>query len=206
MQKHCRKKLYALGFKDPFDFLKDIAEIWHINKSGVHSIFSHFKKLLFELRKNKKLMYKTEEILGYCLYYYINTNNCPYTPDDIAQILNKPSYSFLTSIQAQLKDSTQSQISKFVNKICNNLEFDFKTKTFITEICRKHRFSHSLYHPKTYCLIIITWFCKIYYPNIKNKQLSQAANSGMSYIKKLQKKETVLQKKVEQDLQTFTVK
>ena len=167
------------------DLIKDIGEIWHLSKSEVEFIHHNYSILARKLMFNQRLSFKPEEILSYTLHQHCTQHEYCYSIFEICKLLNTTPSKFLSKIQNELQDTNHPYLASFSNKICAQLNFSFKTKQFILALCRKYRASNSSMQPKTYCALIIYWFCTVHVQSVTLKSIVKLNKMNLQHMTKL---------------------
>lgn len=201
--RYLTRKIDNLAFRTPLDFILDVGELWHMTENDTNVIYRTYQKHVHNLIIIKNQKWKPEELLGYTLYQHVIKNDFAYTLDDIMYILNKTDSRFISLLQNELNENIGPHLQTITNKICTALNLNSSSKLFIGKLCRKYRKKYSLQQPKTFCTLIILWFCRFNYPKYSDSFIIKKANANRTHIKKLEKQLKSLQNEIVHECNTF---
>ena len=182
MTKGFAKKQQKQKEEEGLHILYELANTWHIAKKGVHEIIHSYKK-----GRKHQSKFCNKEILAYAVYAYLMKHEYNVGPNDIVLKFGLTNQNKLYQIASVLQDKTMPKLNTFVQNYASLLNLTFKEKQYLSDLIQNQQFinlSHHL-HLKSLGVLLIIWFCSLYYPHYTRKEICKKCNVTYANIEKL---------------------
>jgi transcription initiation factor TFIIIB Brf1 subunit/transcription initiation factor TFIIB len=169
--------------------LNELEASWHLTKKGTYTILKIYNK-----STKVKSKFSTKELLAYATYSYLMENEYNLNADDIVFRFDLKNKNILFQIAAIVNDKTIPKVNTFLQYNSSIMNFSFKEKQFLSQLVQQPQFTNLSHHlnPKSLGVLIIIWYCSMYYPHYTKKDICMKCEISYANIRKLLKQECKL--------------
>lgn len=162
--------------------VKTLQDMWHFPTNVITETNTLFHKIM-----NMKLNLYTRDIYIFSFYQSLILNKCACLPDEIASVFDLNSVKKLSEISKLTHINALPDLIDFIHRLSTNLNFTFKEKTQISNLCEHLSFLPSI-QPQTLSALIIYYFCLNNKQDVHIKEIAQKCFISMSTLKRNIKK------------------